>query len=596
MPATLEKPLGNTELKSANPIQKIETKGANNIVNFIRKNNSNSEAKTEQLATIPKAENAAKNFDGFAKPSDGDSTILDVKAEQVGQSVIELMSKQNLEKINASNKTETYFEPSNQKETTQPKLETPREIKGLLPPAKDIQQIDKTKLASKELALTSDVRRQARDSFSPNNESPIERTASWRGLAAGKPEYLPVIDVDYAEVENANPSITEREELKVTNTRFIDNQTPEFTGNKPSEEPFDNINQVKQPQRLSTLEIDKLKEAMRVYAQNSRSQTRESIQEDPVNSTSTEISPTQQVESINSGRASLASIRQNTPAPTLFSSERSIQTNILPTSESSLVRTSSAIQEVSNRESFNLPRLPEGSANNIPGLFSSAQSLYDDIQNHSEMSEAVNLCVEELLEEINPELVYESLGIELDQSLDEEEQKANLKVALGFVVVLGLISNEGILDQMNNTKPNIENSVSNPDLAAIFQLGIKNADTFNHANKTNKEYTKLFETKYSSNPELRNQAFGEAYLNELTNNLKSDSISRSDLVPQFAYLLATKQSEIDLRNPETNQLYTFNDIVQLLEQKGVAGILEKPELVDAIGKVTTNDVLIKENS
>jgi hypothetical protein len=588
---TLDRPKASTELKSANPVQKIETKGSNNIVNFIRERKSNSEVKTEQLATIPKTENVAKNFDGFAKQDNAGSTIVDVRAVEVGEKVIEPISQQNLDKINTANATETYTEFSSEGTYDQSKIQTPNEIKNLLPPGKDLQQINSTKQESQTFALTSAIQNEARQSMSPNPQNPRPILGEWRGAAAGG-----LTEFTYPEREPDNLANDAKEELKVTNTKFIDNQPSEITGNKPPEQPYYNINQVKEQQSSQTLEIDKLKEAMRVYAQNSRSQTSETIQAAPVYSTPAEISPMQQSGIINSGRANLESIRQSNPQRIISQGiENSARTNILPTTESSLVRTSSAIQEVSKREGFNLPELPSGNASNIPDLFSSAQDIFDQIQEDTEKMEAVNLCVDELLEEINPEMVYKSLGIELDQSLNEEEQKANLKVALGFVVVLGLISNEGILDQMNNTKPNIENSVSNPDLAAIFQLGIKNADTFNHANRTNKEYKVLFETKYSSNPELKNQAFGEAYLNELTKSSDSKNISRDDLVPQFAYLLASKQGEIDLRNPETDQLYTFNDIVQLLEQKGVAGILEKPELVEVIGKVTTNDVIVKEN-
>ena len=304
--------------------------------------------------------------------------------------------------------------------------------------------------------------------------------------------------------------------------------------------------------------------------------------------------PQQSTESLEQQREQKEFKLQDTPALSPSYSDLVNSNNYTPSPQE--VISSSAITKTNESLERKNMELPTRTAKSIPELFTAAQNLFDEMWNKPELAEKVNKYADELVQQVSPEQIYKALGKEMDNSLTAEEQAEKSKQLFSFIVAAGSIDNEGLLKQINQTKGKTDIEVKDtdltPNLKAIFELGIKNVDTINHTNNVNKNYTEIFKKKHGGNPEFSNQAFGQAFVEEMftKGNSKTEVINRKTMVAQFAYLLGSQEPQINTVNQETGRAYTLNDMIEIARTQGVEKLLENPELIDDIGKIVSKQV------
>ena len=223
--------------------------------------------------------------------------------------------------------------------------------------------------------------------------------------------------------------------------------------------------------------------------------------------------------------------------------------------------------------------LPKATADTVPALAKNYQDFatrFDQPRTPTDLKnkKAINQTVTNIVDNVDKNEFYNSIGAEPDLSLSNEEQYQDFIVKVTQVVMQGLTSSEGNLQQIIYAGGKQESILSgNQELSAILDNGIANYKLYNKAQKIEAQSGK------SDNSEQSNNFYGKAFLNNLF-QYNSDEVFTTD--PQLAFILANILYAV---NPSGQQPPTY---LQIRDLAASGDLLNKTALVSQIGNAAGN--------
>lgn len=218
--------------------------------------------------------------------------------------------------------------------------------------------------------------------------------------------------------------------------------------------------------------------------------------------------------------------------------------------------------------------LPKATADSVPNLaknYRDFASKYDRPRTPQDLKDkkAINETVTNIVDSVDKIEFYKSIGAEPDLSLTREKQYQDFLEKVTQVVMQGLTSPEGNLQQIIYAGGRQESLLSgNEGLAEVLDKGIANYKLYNKAQKIEQQAGK------SDNPEEQALHYGQVFLAE---TFKQSSDKKLIEDPALAYILYSNEYKINV----AGKSYNYTEIRNLLNQ---GNLFNNQALVVAIGQ------------